>query len=307
MRKLLAFLITISALFIVYVYRNQLFEYIVLNYIYKTEFTTKNANEYTIDYDFKYIKETDIYKPTNKQDILNIIYSGLNNGLDEFSYFCTLDYENCIEDSKNITNDDVKISYLNNFIHPYNSFYNIKISINNLGKVTISVNKLYDNKEITIINEKIDQIYNEITNEDMTTKDKIKAIHDYIINNSIYDEEKADNLNNPNYIAKYKSQTAYGPLLQGYGICSGYSDAMAIFLNKMNIPNYRISSINHVWNLVYLDGKWLHLDLTWDDPVVNTKENLLLHNFFLINSDELKKKNTGQHDYDANIFLETIH
>ena len=82
---------------------------------------------------------------------------------------------------------------------------------------------------------------------------------------------------------------------------------MAIFLNKMNIPNYRISSVNHVWNLVYLDGKWLHLDLTWDDPVVNTKENLLLHNFFLINSDELKKKNTGQHDYDANIFLETIH
>lgn len=306
MRKLLAFLVTISTLFIVYVYRNQLFEYIVLNYIYKTEFTTKNANEYTIDYDFKYIKETDIYKPTNKQDILNIIYSGLNNGLDEFSYFCTLEYENCIEDSKNITNDDVKISYLNNFIHPYNSFYNIKISINNLGKVTIKVHKLYDNNEITILNEKIDQIYNEVTNENMTTKDKIKAIHDYIINNSIYDEEKADNLNNPNYIAKYKSQTAYGPLLQGYGICSGYSDAMAIFLNNMNIPNYRISSNNHVWNLVYLDGEWLHLDLTWDDPVVNTKENLLLHNFFLINSVELKNKNTGQHDYDTNIFLETL-
>lgn len=306
MRKLLAFLVTISALFIVYVYRNQLFEYIVLNYIYKTEFTTKNANEYTIDYDFKYIKETDIYKPTNKQDILNIIYSGLNNGLDEFSYFCTLEYENCIEDSKNITNDDVKISYLNNFIHPYNSFYNIKISINNLGKVTISVNKLYDDNEITIINEKVDQIYNEVTNENMTTKDKIKSIHDYIINNSIYDEEKADNLNNPDYIAKYKSQTAYGPLLQGYGICSGYSDAMAIFLNKMNIPNYRISSNNHVWNFVNIDGEWLHLDLTWDDPVVNTKENLLLHNFFLINSVELKNKNTGQHDYDTNIFLETL-
>ena len=62
--------------------------------------------------------------------------------------------------------------------------------------------KLYDDNERTIINKKVDQIYNEVTNENMTTKDKIKAIHDYIINNSIYDEEPADNLNNPNDIAK---------------------------------------------------------------------------------------------------------
>lgn len=304
MKKLLAFFITIGVLFIVYVYKDQLFEYVILNYIYKEEFTANNSNEYKLNYNYSFIHQTDNYKPQSKEDILNIIYSGLNNGWDEFSYFCTLEYENCIEDSKNITSDAITVSYMNNFIHPYNSFSNIKISINNLGKVTIKVNKLYTEEEIKILNSKIDEIYNSIITKDMNENDKIKAIHDYIINNTVYDSEKADNLNNINYVAKYKSQTAYGPLIEGFGICGGYSDAMALFLNKMNIPNYKISSDNHVWNLVYLNNTWLHLDLTWDDPVVNTKENLLLHNFFLITSDELSSKNTGQHNYNLIVFPE---
>lgn len=304
MKKLLIFLITIGILFIVYTYKDQLFEYVVLNCIYKEEFTAGNSNEYKLNYNNSFVKQTDNYKPQNKQDILNIIYSGLNNGWDEFSYFCTMEYEDCINDSKDITNNAITVSYMNNFIHPYNSFSNIKISINNLGKVTIKVNKLYTSDDIYTLNLKIDEIYNDIITKDMSDTDKIKAIHDYIINTTVYDSEKADNLNNENYVAKYKSQTAYGPLIEGFGICGGYSDAMALFLNKMGIPNYKISSDNHVWNLVYLDNNWLHLDLTWDDPVVNTKENLLLHNFFLITSDELAKKNTGQHNYDKNVFVE---
>lgn len=304
MRKLFAFLVIIGTVFILYIYKDELFEYVILNYVYSEEFVQDSYNEYKSSYNNSFVKQTNSYKPLNKQDILNIIYSGLNNGWSEFSYFCSLDYTECLDDSKNITNDPVTISYINNFIHPYNSFNNIKVSINNLGKVTITVTKLYTENDIIEINAKVDQIYNSIINDNMPTIEKIKAIHDYIINNTVYDSEKADNLNNPNYTAKYKSQTAYGPLLQGYGICGGYSDAMALFLDKMNIPNYKISSENHVWNLVYIDNKWLHLDLTWDDPVVSTKENMLLHNFFLITSEELEEKNTGQHIYDKNIFKE---
>lgn len=304
MRKLFAFLVIIGTVFILYIYKDELFEYVILNYVYSEEFVQDSYNEYKSSYNNSFVKQTNSYKPLNKEDILNIIYSGLNNGWSEFSYFCSLDYTECLDDSKNITNDPVTISYINNFIHPYNSFNNIKVSINNLGKVTITVTKLYTENDIIEINAKVNQIYNSIINDNMPTIEKIKAIHDYIINNTVYDSEKADNLNNPNYTAKYKSQTAYGPLLQGYGICGGYSDAMALFLDKMNIPNYKISSENHVWNLVYIDNKWLHLDLTWDDPVVSTKENMLLHNFFLITSEELEEKNTGQHIYDKNIFKE---
>ena len=139
----------------------------------------------------------------------------------------------------------------------------------------------------------------------MSNYDKIKTIHDYIINNTVYDNIKGDFvLGKSNTDSIYKSHKAYGPLLQGYAICSGYSDAMAIFLNKMGIPNYKISSNNHVWNLVYLDNQWLHLDLTWDDPIVSTGENKITHNFFLIDDNALKEKNTEQHQYDTNIYKE---
>mgnify|MGYP004693979423 FL=1 len=79
---------------------------------------------------------------------------------------------------------------------------------------------------------------------------------------------------------------------------------MALFLDKMGIKNYKVSSDSHIWNLVYVDGAWKHLDLTWDDPVVNTGENMLLHTYFLISYDELLKQNTAQHNFDTNIYQE---
>ena len=92
-----------------------------------------------------------------------------------------------------------------------------------------------------------------ITKQVKNTKDEreiIKIIHDYIINNTKYDSDKSDR-----NIEKYNSNIAYGPLLQGYGLCGGYTDAMAIFLDYYDIPNYKVISENHIWNAVYLNNK----------------------------------------------------
>ena len=63
------------------------------------------------------------------------------------------------------------------------------------------------------------------------TEEKIKKIHDYIIDSTKYDTLKTDNIHDETY----KSNTAYGVLIQGYGICSGYSDTISIFLNELGI------------------------------------------------------------------------
>ena len=142
-----------------------------------------------------------------------------------------------------------------------------------------------------------------IITDNMSDREKIKAFHDYVINNTKYDveyvESKLTDINNP-------SHTAIGPLLYGKALCGGYTDLMAIFLNKIGISNYKISGEDHVWNLVYLDGKWLHLDLTWDDPVTSNGENILLDKFFLITTDELKALNTGYHDFNEEYFVEAV-
>ena len=82
---------------------------------------------------------------------------------------------------------------------------------------------------------------------------------------------------------------------------------MAIFLTKIGIPNMKIANDEHVWNLVYLDNSWLHLDLTWDDPVVDTGQNLLLHNFFLITTKDLQQKDNVYHNFDPEIYVEATY
>ena len=136
--------------------------------------------------------------------------------------------------------------------------------------------------------------------KDVTDKKEIiKIVHDYIINNTKYDKERTDN-----NIIKYSSNNAYGVLYENYGICSGYTDAMALFLNYYGIPNYKVISENHVWNAVNLDGIWYHLDLTWDDPILETGEQVLDHSYFLITTQDLQKLDSAQHRFDKNIFKE---
>ena len=53
-----------------------------------------------------------------------------------------------------------------------------------------------------------------------------------------------------------------------------------------------------------VNGKWLHLDLTWDDPVTSDNTNQLLYDYFLINNDKLFKLDTKQHNFNRNIYIE---
>ena len=132
----------------------------------------------------------------------------------------------------------------------------------------------------------------------MTNEEKIKNIHDFIINNTEYDQLKTENIHD----TTYKSNTAYGVLLQGYGICSGYSDTMAIFLNRLGITNYKISNDTHIWNLVYINGIWRHLDATWDDPISEYNENR--DTYFLISYEDLQKLDDKTHNFDKSIYKE---
>ncbi|MBR6253443.1 MAG: hypothetical protein IKR04_06385, partial [Clostridia bacterium] len=81
---------------------------------------------------------------------------------------------------------------------------------------------------------------------------------------------------------------------------------MAIFLDYFDIPNYKVSSENHVWNAVMLDGKWYHLDLTWDDPIISTGEQIVDDTYFLITTEELKKQTDNQHHFDETVYTELV-
>ena len=300
MKKYIVLLILVILFGFTFAFRRPLYN-LYRTYFVKEEkeVTLTASNDYTRDYDFNYVKRTDDFTPSNYQDLLNIYYTVLNSGEEEFSFYCTDEYSECINDVDSLANNQKVLSTINNFVHPFNSFRHLETSYDDYGKVTLKIEHIYSNNDIKLIEAKVEEIEKEIWNSSMSNEDKIKEAHNYIINNSKYDKDRSDN-----NIVKYKSDTAYGSLLEGYSLCGGYTDAMELFLEDMGIKSYKISSENHVWNAVYLNNAWYHLDLTWDDPITTDGSDILEYNFFLITTSELSELEGEQHNYDKNVYSE---
>ena len=268
-------------------------------YFDKNEKITIDRNDYYRKYNFIYVQNTDDFLPTNKQDLLNIYYTVINAGKTEFTFYCPNEYKNCIKDVQSLANSQDALSDISNFAHPFNGFSHIETEYDNLGKVTIKIKKAYDDEQIALINKKIDEIYPELVKKDQAPIQNIKNVHDWIINNSKYDSLRSDQ-----GIKTYHSDIAYGPLYEGYAVCGGYTDLMELFLERMGIRSFKVSSDTHIWNAVFIDGKWYHLDLTWDDPVSDDGKDYLEDSFFLIDTDKLHELEKTQHDFDTSVFAE---
>lgn len=265
----------------------------------KVERTYGNTqeNSYFIEDHFMYLDDYDAVEIHSKEELYYSIYYLLNSGVTYSERYCAKEYTDCYKDMESLSKDQNLLSLLNNYVHPYNSFDSIVFNFDS-HIIEIEIHHTYSAKDISILNRKVDELINENISNNMSVKDKVKAIHDYIINHTEYDTLKTDNVKD----TTYRSNTAYGVLVEGYGICSGYSDAMKLFLDKLNIINYKISNDQHIWNLVYLDGEWFHLDLTWDDPV--SDKNITRDNYFLITTKTLKLLDDDVHYYDTNVFSE---
>ena len=291
MKDILKICFMICLVVAVFVFKDNISNFITDNIVYMGGNKVLTYNEYYLDYDYSYVQNIDKSEVENYQEVLNMFYSILNSGDNSYSFYCG--YDKCLDDVKQIISDNYIVSNINNFVHPFNSFNSINVDITNGGKVTVKNTKAYSDKEIEYIREYINTFINENIKEEMTYYDKIKAFHDHIVNNTKYDKDNTE-----------ETYTAYNLLKTGIAICGGYSDIMSIYLNTIGIQNYKITSENHIWNLVNLEGKWLHLDMTWDDPVANDGNQYLIHNFFLISTGELHNLDKVEHNFDNNIYIE---
>ena len=270
--------------------------------IYKDSVIIKSANEYYKNSNFLLVQNTDEFIVKDKSQFLNIIYTALNYGWENFTFFCNYTYKTCSDDFYDIIENTDYIQAINNYINPLNSYNTINFTIDSLGKINIELQKTYTQSQITQINEVINNFINENIQATQNDRQKIKLFHDFIIENTVYDQDFQLDMDKNSYI--YHPYNAYGPLIEGKGICSGYSDAMAIFLDKIGVKNYKVSNKEHIWNLVYLDSTWYHLDLTWDDPVTSNGQQVILYDFYLITTEELTIKGTSQHDFNPELYLE---
>ena len=301
MKRLILPIILISLIVLELVYMDDIKKFATDLINNRPKLIIEPSNEYKKDYDFMFVERNDSYVPYSMNDIRNIFFSVINNGWDEFTFYCPSEYEDCVKDVQTISGNDVLLTDINNYASPFNSFTSIETTYDDSGEINIKLKKLYDENKIKEINNVVDTIIKENITDSMDDEKKIRVIHDYIINTTVYDKVRNDQGS-----SQYDSNTAYGTLIEHQAICSGYADAMELFLNKFGIKNYKIASKTHVWNAVFINGQWLHLDLTWDDPV-SDRGPILDHKYFLINNDQLVKSdddNLETHNFNKTVYLE---
>ena len=257
--------------------------------------TSELANYKNIYYknkDYKFVQNSNVKVINNKQDFLNLFYTMLNNGYDFYDFKCSNKYSTCGSDIINTLNDTNTINVINNLVNTYNST-NGKFRFNYLsnGDIRIYADKKYSYEEINYLNTNTNYIISIITNNKMNDEEKIRKVHDYLTNNI-------------NYSYGYKADNAYTALTQGYAICGGYADAFSIFMDKLGIDNYKVVSNNHVWNVVYINNEWKHIDLTWDDPKNNYSINNINYDYYLISTNKLRSNDLTEHNFNLNIYSE---
>ena len=269
---------------------------ILLDDVIEKEVIIPETKEYNREYDFDCFKNTTNFTPQNQDDIKNIFYTVLNNGWDKFIFYCPNEYTNCAYDIKAIANESDFITTINNYVHPFNSYKRYNTLITGEDEVLIEIEKLYTDDEIDMLNKMIDDIIIELEiNKENVTVEDIKKIHDYIAKVTTYDDNY--NKNDTTTI----SNKANGALVNKVALCSGYTDAFALFMDKLGIKNFKVSTDTHVWNAIYFDGKWTHIDITWDDDEVNENNT---YNFFMIDTEEMQKLDITEHFFNEQLYSE---
>ena len=307
-KKGILYLIPLLLIVTVIIYHKEIPQFVVKKMIYHNDSIKEiKKNEYAQEKNYELVQITDDFVAKDKKHLLNIFYTILDSGESSFYFYCSDDYKGCQEDIEelipNEQNKESILADLNNYVHPYNSYKTIEVTPNSFGKISIIIQKQYSEQKIKEINVKIEEIKSSMIENQTEEQEKIKAFHDYIVNNTTYDMERAKNMGDPIY-QNSTTHTAYGLLENKKALCGGYSDIMSIFLYQLGIPNIRISANNHVWNLVQLKDTWLHLDVTWDDPVTNTGEELLIYDYFLIPYQELIETDPVEHKFNSDIYIE---
>lgn len=288
-------LILMSCVLIVYFNIDDISDFFTDYLLSQRKALLKESNQYKRNYRYITFSNDEDYIPYTKEDIKNIYFNILNNGWDSFTFYCPKEYTNCLDDVKEIGTDKIILSEINDYVSPFNSYNETNTVIYSNGQIDVEVSHKYTEQIISEINRVVSDVIKELDLKNKSKEEQVSLIHNYILEKTIYDKEAADEKYSP-----YDSTSGYGALIEGYAVCSGYADAMAIFLDVLNIPNIKISSENHVWNLVNIDNKWLHVDLTWDDVEIDKYKN----NYFLITTDKLLEQDNKEHSFDKSFFKE---
>ena len=165
------------------------------------------------------------------------------------------------------------------FYYVANRFY-YSMDLNGVVE-EITPTYVYSSEEVKNIKKYCDREIEKIlfyTHENMSDLQKLVTLHEYMCEKFEYDKS-------------FESCTMYDLLRTGRGTCQAFTLTFMELMSRLGIESsYAYSNeIMHIWNLVKLDGKWYHVDLTWD----NLDAGISHKNFLLTDKEALDLGHRG--------------
>lgn len=213
-----------------------------------------------------------------EKEVYNLLYKGVSSHEKEVwipGYFLTQEKTKRIFAA--ITDDNPHMYYLDQT--------HMKFSASVLGSVFVP-EYFFTEEQVRNYNSRIQERVNQITFSlnlsQCSELEKVKRIHDYIALNIKYDHDALSTTEARRQIAAH---SIIGVFIQNQAVCEGIAKAVKILLNTANVKCIVVSGIAslnqrgpHAWNIVKIDGKSYHLDVTWDAS--NTKNKMINYDYF---------------------------
>ena len=173
---------------------------------------------------------------------------------------------------------------------------------------TIVLKYFYNKADTVILTEKVKKVCSKILSK-VTGKTEFErelSLHDVLVKNVLYDDiAKTD-------ILKYhaRSNTILGVLFYKTAVCEGIAKTFKLLLNALNIKCIIVKgkafddSISdseqdnfHAWNIVKIDGKAYHVDLTWNINLSN--KNMICHTYFNLTDNDISADHLSLGSYPS--------
>ena len=138
------------------------------------------------------------------------------------------------------------------------------------------------------VDKKVRSVIKKYIKPKMSTAERVRVIHDYIISNCNYDYK--------NYFKGKIPKSSYSPvgvLLKKKAVCQGYAETFQLFMDALGIPCCMVTGLagddedgwgSHGWNRVKIGKKWYHVDTTWDDG-----DYYVRYKYFLVNDKKMQE------------------
>lgn len=207
------------------------------------------------------------------------------------------EYQTAIEaftyDNPDVFYIDVTKMYIN--IETIQKIFSTKynVYINSAKDPTYLLDGFTSKEQVDQSESQVIAVKNQILNQIAGKNDieKMKYIHDYLVDTIEYDQT----------FAEKNIYNIYGALVSKTCVCEGYAKALQYLLNEAELENIIITGTatnsdgkteNHAWNYVNINEKWYAIDTTWDDPIIvggGKLTNTIRYRYFLKGSSTMNK------------------